>query len=51
MLLKVDCFDIDELVINGMSGCNSNNYKLKNNSVFSYSKYFLFWVLSNLDHK
>ena len=35
MLLKVDCFagvsnrsNIDELVINSMSGCNCKNYKL-----------------------
>ena len=38
MLLKVDHFEgflnwrnIDELVINCMSGCNCNNYKLNNN--------------------
>ena len=37
MLLKVDCFEefsnwsnVDELVINSMSECNCNNYKLKN---------------------
>ena len=38
MLLKVDNFGrilnwshIDELVVNGTSGCNCDNYKLKNN--------------------
>ena len=48
MVLKVYHFEafsnqsnIDELVMNNMNGCNSNNYKLNNNLVFSYSKYFL----------
>ena len=38
MLLRVECFegflnlsDDNELVINNTSGCNCNNYKLKNN--------------------
>ena len=38
VLLKVDCFkgfsnrsNVDELVINSMSGCNYKNYKLNNN--------------------
>ena len=37
MLLKVDNFEgflnrscVDEMVINSMSGCNCNNYKLDN---------------------
>ena len=55
MLLKVDRFEgfsnqtnVDELVINSMSGCNYKNYKLNNNNyklgmktVFSYYEYFL----------
>ena len=55
MLLKMDCFEgfsnrsnVDELVINNMSVCNCNNYKLHNNNykldnklVFSNSEYFL----------
>ena len=48
MLLKVGCFEgfsnrsnVDELVINSMSGCNCNNYKLNMKTVFSYSEYFL----------
>ena len=39
MLLKVVCFEgflnqtnVDELVINSMSGCNYKNYKLNNNN-------------------
>ena len=39
MLLKVDHFDgflnqsnVDELVINSMTGCNCKNYKLNNNN-------------------
>ena len=39
VLLKVDCFkgfsnrsNIDELVINSMSGCNYKNYKFSNNN-------------------
>ena len=57
MLLKVYSFEgfsnrsnIDELVINSMSGCNCNNYKLNNNltinwhenSVLLYSECFLY---------
>ena len=39
VLLKVDCFkgfsnwsNVDELVINSMSGCNYKNYKPNNNN-------------------